>query len=345
MVEFPPPLAQDASNEQAAAWLEQIATAYQQSQALLAANRLGLFAALGEHCLSLRALQEALGVSERGLRILCDALAALGVLIKEAEGYRNGPAALACLTEDAPMSKTAIFRHHADLYERWATLPDAMRQGHKTEPPAPPDDNHAEGFAEAMADVARQSAVQTAEALDLDGAKTLLDLGGGPGLYAIELARRNPGLHAVVFDSAETLKVTERKIAEAQLDGRVTTHAGDALHDPLPGCFDAILLSNFVHIFDRATNQDVVKKCARALTPGGRVIIKDFALDESRTAPRWSALFAINMLVGTEGGDCYSESEIKAWGEAAGLQLTQSLAVGSHSSLWVLANSDARSRP
>jgi len=49
------------------------------------------------------------------------------------------------------------------------------------------------------------------------------------------------------------------------------------------------------------------------------VVVQDFVMDEGRRGPLQPALFALNMLVGTEAGDTYTESEIRGWMEAAGL--------------------------
>jgi hypothetical protein len=66
-------------------------------------------------------------------------------------------------------------------------------------------------------------------------------------------------------------------------------------------------------------NADLIRRCQAALAPGGRLVIQDFILDASRTRPKESALFSINMLVGTERGRSYAEDEYVRWMTAAGL--------------------------
>jgi predicted O-methyltransferase YrrM len=177
----------------------------------------------------------------------------------------------------------------------------------------------ARGFAQAMADVGRQSAQTTAEALDLSGARRLLDLGGGPGIYALEFARRYPALQATVFDLEDTVRVARENIRRAGLQDRVSVVAGDAFADDLGGPYDLIFVSNLVHIYSAQENLRLVGRCAAALAPGGRLCIKDFILDADGTSPPGGALFAVNMLVSTEGGDCYPLDQVKGWLEAAGL--------------------------
>jgi predicted O-methyltransferase YrrM len=256
------------------------------------------------------------------MRILCDALAALELLEKEDGRYRNAPVAAAVLVAAAPGSKVAMYRHRERQMAKWAGLYDCVRLGRPT-----PDEEldprlagGARAFAAAMRDVGRDSAALVADALDLGGVRRLLDLGGGPGTYAIELARRHPELSAVVLDHPETAEVAREAIAAAGLHHRVEARGGDAFADDLGGPWDLVLVSNFLHIFPAGANRHLVARCAAALAPGGRLVVKDFLLDPGATSPLFGALFAVNMLVSTEGGDGYTAETVAAWMEDAGLE-------------------------
>lgn len=303
--------------------IDAIAGGYRAAQVLIAANRLGVFPALEEGTNTTESLAEFLGASPRGIRILCDALVSLGLLEKVNEVYRNSPLAYEYLLPGSPKSQVAILNHTARLYEKWGKLYDAVKSGTKV-----PDEvldprllNDERSFALAMADVGRLSAKQMVEALDLSGVRNLLDVGGGPGLYAIEFARAVPELHATIFDDEKTLEIAKENIERAGLSDRVSVRAGDALQDEFGEGYDFILLSNFVHIYSYGRNREIVQKCARALLPGGQICLKDFFLDSDRTSPAWCALFAVNMLVGTEEGNCYTFDEVREWLENAGLAL------------------------
>ena len=85
-----------------------------------------------------------------------------------------------------------------------------------------------------------------------------------------------------------------------------------------------ILVSAICHMLSPTENRDLLRRCRRALAPGGRVVIQDFILEEDKTAPKWAALFSLNMLVGTEGGASYNESEYRTWlGEAGFHEVTR----------------------
>lgn len=321
-------------NESASEWIERLAGGFRVAQIVLVANRLGLFDALGNECRTTRELAARLQADERGLRILCRALAATGLVVADDGGWRNSDAALETLTVDAPQSRAAILRHQAQLYERWGRLADCVRAGAGVDddaisPEVRCDENE---FALAMADVGRSASEETAAALDLAEAKTLLDLGGGPGLYAIAMARRYPQLRATVFDTPNTLAVARENIERAGLSDRVAVRAGDLFEDDYGGPYDSILLSNVIHIYSEDNNRLLLERSAMALNSDGWLCVKDFALDGEEPGADWAALFAVNMLVSTDGGDCYYRSQIESWVAAAGLRLetVKPLAKNSH---------------
>lgn len=315
--------------------IDQISGGFRASQILLTAVRLGIFAALGDGTRSYEELAQALDANQRGMRILCDALVSIGLLEKENGQYRNSPTALDYLLPGTFKSQVAMMLHHARLYETWGKLYDVVKTGKKVPDEAvdPRVLGDERSFAEAMADIARISAKQVVELIDLSGVRNMLDVGGGPGTYAIEFARANPELRATVFDTAQTLESARANAEAAGLSDRVSLCPGDVLREELGEGYDFILISNVVHIFPNEMNRLIVQKCARALIPGGRLCIKDFFLEPARTSPPWGALFAVNMLVGTDGGDCYTIDEAKEWLTSAGLTFDSVLIQTPQSSL------------
>ena len=301
--------------------IDDISNRYRETQLLLTANRLGVFPALGAGRMSAHELAQVLDADLRGVRILCDGLVAISLLRKEQGCYRNEPEALEYLLPETAASRTAILKHTGGLYERWAKLYESVKTGQpvpnqQTENTAASDKRD---FAAAMADVARTTAQKVAERLDLSEVRTLLDVGGGPGIYAVEFARRYPALHVVVLDDEETLQVARENIARANLEDRIFVKSGDVLQMDLSERYDFIFLSNFVHIYSYQDNHDLVRRCAGALASGGRLCIKDFLLEDDRTTPAGGALFAVNMLISTSQGDCYTVGEVREWFEEARL--------------------------
>lgn len=295
---------------------------YRSAQVIMTAERLGVFPALSGATKTAEGLAQELGASVRGMRILCDALAALGLLTKQAGDYGLSALAWEFLVPGHPQSQNALVQHGARLYERWGRLHDVIKTGE------PVDDRVLDSrwqgsevaFAQAMASSAAWNARETAAQLDLADVQRMMDLGGGPGAYAIEFARKYPGLQVVVFDRQQTINVARANIEQAQLSDRVSVRAGDLLADDLGGPYDYIFISNLVHVFSAADNAALIRKAAGVLAAGGRMAVKDFVLAPDRTSPVWACLFAINMLVNTPHGDCYTAVEINQWYVEAGLQ-------------------------
>ncbi|MCL5098694.1 MAG: acetylserotonin O-methyltransferase [Candidatus Omnitrophica bacterium] len=302
-------------NHPPAQTINAISSGYRQAQVLLAANRLGIFSTLGRETMTAESLARAIAADPRATRILCDALVSLSLLEKRQGLYRNSKPALEFLLDDAPLSQNALLRHGATLYERWGKLYDVVKTGRPagadTIDPRLGETEH--DFARAMASTGRLSAIETAGKLDLSRARRLLDVGGGPGIYAIEFARRYPHLEVVVFDHAETLEVARANLDRAGLANRVSLRAGDAFQDDPGTGYDFVFLSNVIHSYSARQNQLLVARIEASLTSGGRLGIKDFLLAPDRTSPRQACLFAVNMLVGTDTGDCYTLGEIKEW--------------------------------
>ena len=115
------------------------------------------------------------------------------------------------------------------------------------------------------------------------------------------------------------LPITQEHIRQAGLSERISTRAGDMLSIPLaPASYDLVLLSAICHMFSPEENRQLLARAYAALAPHGRLVVSDFILDADKTSPRFAALFALNMLVGTRAGASYSEPEYQEWMKAAG---------------------------
>jgi ubiquinone/menaquinone biosynthesis C-methylase UbiE len=132
------------------------------------------------------------------------------------------------------------------------------------------------------------------------------------------MARRQPGLTGAVYDLKDTLTITKELITRNKMEHAVGTIEGDFITDDLGCGFDLVLMSSIIHIYSPAENKTVVKKGYRALKPGGKIVIRDFFLDPSGASPMHAALFSVNMLVNTDTGSSYRESEVRSWLKQAG---------------------------
>ena len=148
-------------------------------------------------------------------------------------------------------------------------------------------------------------------------ARRLLDVGGGPGTYAVAFVRAVPGLRATLLDLPEVVEIARENVAAAGLLDRFDLVAGDLLSDAFPGGHDLAFVSAIVHMLGPDENVTLFRKVHDALVPGGRIVLRDHVMSPDRTAPRAGALFAVNMLVGTKAGGTFTLEELAAWlGEA-----------------------------
>jgi SAM-dependent methyltransferase len=171
----------------------------------------------------------------------------------------------------------------------------------------------------ALAGRARCVAPVLAARLPLPNARRLLDAGGGTGIYSVELLRANPALRAVVWDRAEVLKVAAEAAAGSGVEDRLELAAGDMFADPVPAGCDAVLLSNVLHDWAEPECRALVRRCAAALPPGGRLVIHDVFLNDDMDGPLPVALYSAALFSVTEGR-AYSAAEYRAFLIEAGLK-------------------------
>jgi predicted O-methyltransferase YrrM len=186
--------------------------------------------------------------------------------------------------------------------------------------PADRERDWTEAFIAAMHRNASERAPLVVRAVGAHDVRRMLDVGGGSGAYSIAFARANPALRADILDLAGVEPIASRHIREAGVAGRVQVRAGDLRSDRLGEGYDLAFLSAICHMLSATENLDLLGRCREALAPGGRIVIQDFILEPDKTSPRFAALFALNMLVGTRGGSSYSEPEYAAWLGEAGFQ-------------------------
>ena len=290
------------------------------SRAVLTALELDVFTVVGEGGTAEK-IAARISASARATEMLLNALVSLKLLEKRESVYTNTPLSARFFVEGTPDSARTAQLHIANIWKRWSTLTDAVRAGTSVAPRG--DNGWTAPFIAAMDHNARGRARAVVQAAGVNGAKRMLDLGGGSGAYSIAFAKAAPALRVEVVDLPEVLPITQEHIRKAGLAERISTRAGDMLTIPLEvGRYDLVLLSAICHMYSPEENQQLFRRVYSALAPKGRLVVADFVLEANKTAPRFGALFALNMLVGTRGGASYSEPEYETWMKAAGFAET-----------------------
>lgn len=288
---------------------------------VLTANELGIFDTLTGGPLESEKVAELTACDPRATDRLMNALVSAGLLIKQAGKFSNTAFGARFLVRSSPAYLGGLDLTNA-TWKTWSTLTDAVRKGTTVAMDSHINDRPAawqESFIAAMHARAAQPAREVAEALRVQGPGRILDVGGGSGIFAFEMVRRDDLLKATVFDLPAILPITIRYIREAGMEDRVDAAAGNYLSGDFGTGFDLVFMSAIVHINNPEENALLIRKGAEALKAGGRLVVLDHIMSEDRTSPAVGAFFALNMLVGTRSGDTYTLEEIRQWMHDAGL--------------------------
>lgn len=310
--------------------------AFQESRVLLSAIELDVFNAIGQGAVA-DDVARCLGTNARATEMLLNALASLGMLGKEGGLFRNTARSAQYFTRESPADARAAMLHQVHLWETWSTLTECVRTGGAADrkDTSERDANWTAAFIAAMHYNAAERAPELVRAVDASSARRLLDLGGGSGAYSIAFAQAHPELRAEILDVPAVVDLARGYIEAAGLSGRVIPRAGD-LNQPDYGTgFDLVLISAICHMLAPEANREMLRKAFAALESGGRVVVRDFILSPDRTAPRAAALFALNMLVGTRHGNCYTEAEYAEWLAGAGFKQIRHIALPGPASLMI----------
>lgn len=308
-----------------------VANAFFASRALQIAVRAGALAALAAGPRRVADVAAACATEPRATELLLLALAGLGLVERSGpESFGLTPLGGECFA-GGERDLSDYVRLSAATYEAWGRFEEALRSGRPIQVSTRAAEEGAarrhRDFILAMRSTARGNAPLVAARLDLAAAlgrrpARFLDLGGGPGTYSIELCRAIPGLRATVFDLPETIAIAREVVAADAPDcaARIDFRAGDYFRDPLGGPYDVAWVSHVVHGHPEGSLPALFSRVAASLAPGGLVAIHDFILDDSRARPGFAALFALNMLVMSEGGRTYALGELRALLEGAGFR-------------------------
>ena len=293
------------------------------------AVELGIIAALGDGPVDSSEIARRLKLSPRGVEILLGSLEELGAVTRENQDWRlTGAGRARFLARETPDFEADSLLHWMRTIRRWAReLPETVRTGapETKDTPArgPKSTRDLEAFMAAMANRSPDNVSSVADAVRgaAPAARTLLDVGGGPGVYARALADR--GFEVSLLDRPEVIEF----VGEAYgLDSAERIHLvpGDFLCALPELTYDVVLLANVSHIYGPSTNSDLLRRVAERLNPGGCVAIIDFVRGVSEFAP----LFALTMLLSTDDGGTWSLSEYTDWLRGAGLERVRCATIG-----------------
>jgi 2-polyprenyl-3-methyl-5-hydroxy-6-metoxy-1,4-benzoquinol methylase len=184
-------------------------------------------------------------------------------------------------------------------------------------------------FAHSMAPMMAPMAAPLGEiALEgLSGPMRVLDIAAGHGLFGIEVAKQNPEARVVGLDWAPVLEVAKENARKSGIGDRYHTLPGSAFEVDFGGPYEIVLLTNFLHHFDRETCVGLLRKVRASLSAHGRASALEFVPAEDRVSPPMAAAFAMMMLATTVAGDAYTLRELDGMYREAGFARVEAHAI------------------
>jgi SAM-dependent methyltransferase len=308
-------------------------SAFQRTEALRAGIELDLFTAIAEGAVTAVALAERRDASERGIRILCDYLAVVGFLSKRDGRYALAPDAAVFLDRRSPAylgtaTRFLMAPQHISAFSRVA---QAVKKGGcvlEGDGSVERENPIWIEFARGMAPMVRPAAefigdLVTKGKNESEGARRVLDIAAGHGLYGIEIAKRDPDAEITAVDWPAVLEVASENAKIAGVADRHHLLPGSAFEVDFGAGYDLALLTNFFHHFDTNTCVELMKKVHRVLSEKGMAVTLEFVPNDDRISPPQPAAFAFVMLNTTPSGDAYTFSQYREMFRAAGFDRSE----------------------
>ncbi len=294
----------------------ELSTAYWGSQVLLTANRLGVFDLLAEGALPSEVVAERLKLDPRMTGLFLNACVGVGLCEKQGDGYANTAASSVFLVTGSPATMANSINFMDDIYATWGDLEKSLRSGKPAKAPVTylgEDAEQTRHFVYSMHDRAMAIGRALPDVVDLTGRRSMLDVGGGPGTFSALLTGRFEGLTAKVLELDGVATVAEEILAETGAADRVSMVRGDYQTSDFGEGYDVVLMSGMFHRETPETCRELIAKAHRCLEPGGILIVNDVFSDEGGTAPEFSALFGITMMLTAPDGCVHADADVAAW--------------------------------
>ena len=314
--------------------LEQMIRGFIPSRCMLTALELDIFTAVGEGA-NAEQIGKRVHANARAVSMLLNALAALGLLSKTGDAYRNTTESERFFVHGSKDNHRDGLLHTANIWHRWSTLTEAVRTGTCVPIDRSGSPDWTRNFIVGMQRNAKDRAPLLVKALGTAGVRRVLDLGGGSGAYSIAFAKAAPDVKCEILDVPEVVPLTTGYVDQAGVSAQVGVRAGNMLQGEFGRDYDLILLNAICHMFSEDQNRDIFRRARRALAPNGRLVVQDVILNPDKAGPQHATLFSLNMLVGTDSGAAYGEAEYTEWMKDAGFAEVSRINLPGPSSLMV----------
>lgn len=298
------------------------------AKTLLSAVELGVFDALANGPAELATLTAKLGLHKRSAHDFFDALVAMKMLERDANGrYANTPETEFFLVRGRPSYVGGLLEMaNARLYSSWGRLSEALKTGRRQSEHQEESDFFAalyadpkrlRGFLSAMSGVSAGAAQAIADKFSWRDYKTFIDVGAAQGMVPVTVARAHSHLSGGGFDLPQVGPIFDEYVAANGLADRLQFYPGDFFRDELPNA-DVIVMGHILHDWDLEQKRMLLKKAYDALPQGGALIVYEALIDNDRRENAFGLLMSLNMLIETEGGFDFTGADCEGWMKEAG---------------------------
>jgi 2-polyprenyl-3-methyl-5-hydroxy-6-metoxy-1,4-benzoquinol methylase len=302
--------------------LDDIALGLSRASVLQAALELNVFTHIANGYTSAPALCRQTGATERGMRVLLEALMALGLVQQHLTEFALAPTAKSFLVKGQfSYLGDAILADFA--WDARGRLSQTIR-GKRVEP-TPRKLSRVDIVASHRIDwkARLQFANALWQKLGFTPAKAknlrVLDVNCGAGILAFALARRNPSVRITAVDHADVLRYTKQIAKAMNVASQVKTVAGDALTFKFKaGSFDVVIFDDVTNNFSVEQNAEIFHRAFHALAPNGWIVVRTPLPDDNRKKDLRRAFAGIETLLFSAAGDTHSFVEYRGMLEIAG---------------------------
>lgn len=161
-----------------------------------------------------------------------------------------------------------------------------------------------------------------------DKPRSLLDVGGNTGRFAVHCAKHDSELRVTIADLPRQFELAQHYIGAQGFAERVGYHAIDVLVEEqyFPGGQDVIWMSQFLDCFSLEQIESILRRAAQALSPGGSLHLLELFWDRQ---PNETAAFCLQQTslyftcIANGNSQMYQSSDLLQCVDAAGLKLVE----------------------
>ncbi len=301
--------------------LLELANAYQRSKTLFALVELQLPTLLARRPLKLEEIAAALRVHPLAAESFLNACAALGLLERSGEEYRNSTLAETFLVRGkASYMGDQFSSYDRSSYPLWANTVENLRrwQPGATDDELPPADDQGERGMRDRHHLSLLVGHALGQAFDFSGYRRMLDVGGGTGAMSLSICALHDKLRSLILELPQVAGLAREYVGESGLRERIEIMEGNFKMDELPASFDVALLANLLSVASEETNRKLFRRIYERLPDGGAIIISGYILDDNREGSWIPSLFCLQDINWQAPDVERDAATYRSWLEAAG---------------------------